>query len=164
MLTRYERGGKGSYVTMAAAAAMALTVSKAIEHDSKSKNISPKQIGATLIEQTPHISYVEVSDTLTIAKKRRHHHLTPAQIAAKEVTPAEFAAWSKVNVCEEGGDWHVSGSTYSGGLGISNANWISYGGQFFSNSAATATPDEQIVVAMRIQKDPPDQNGCAGSW
>jgi len=28
-----------------------------------------------------------------------------------------------VNVCEEGGQWNVDGSVYSGGLGMSRANW-----------------------------------------
>lgn len=98
------------------------------------------------------------------SRRRSRTHLTPAQIAAKEVTPAEFAAWSKVNVCEEGGNWHVAGSEYSGGLGISNVNWAHYGGTAFSPTAAGATPDEQIVVARRIQPNPPDQNGCGGGW
>ena len=96
-----------------------------------------------------------------------HHsqtHPTPAQIAMHEVTREEFVAWSKVNVCEEGGDWHVRGSKYSGGLGIANDNWVQYGGEFFSHSAADATPAEQIVVAMRIQPNPPDQHGCGPGW
>jgi hypothetical protein len=53
---------------------------------------------------------------------------------------------------------------YSGGLGISNLNWRAYGGAQFSASAADATPAEQIIVAERIQPNPPDQYGCTGSW
>lgn len=90
--------------------------------------------------------------------------LTPEQIAASQVTPAEFAAWSKVAVCETGGNWSAEGPIYSGGLGISNANWIIYGGEQFAANAGLATSDEQIVVAMRIQANPPDQDGCTGSW
>jgi hypothetical protein len=112
----------------------------------------------------PYVTYNHPPNTITATKHHHHKAPTPAQIAAKEVTPEEFKEWSKVNECEEGGDWHVSGSTYSGGLGISNANWVSFGGQFFSPTGANATPDEQIVVAMRIQKDPPDQYGCGGGW
>jgi len=89
------------------------------------------------------------------------HQLTPAQVAQNEVTPKERVEWSRVNVCEEGGRWHVQGAEYSGGLGISNTNWIAYGGRQFSSTAAFATPDEQIVVAMRIQPNAPDQDGCA---
>ena len=95
---------------------------------------------------------------------KKHHHLTPAEWAAQQVSPAEFRAWKKVNICEEGGDWHVSGSKYSGGLGISNVNWVAYGGRRFAPTAATATPAEQIVVAERIQPNPPDQHGCTGAW
>jgi len=89
---------------------------------------------------------------------------TPQQIAAKEVTPTDFAQWSKVNICEEGGKWNVRGSVYSGGLGISNVNWVIYGGTFFALNASEATPAEQIVIAKRIQRNPPDQHGCSGSW
>jgi resuscitation-promoting factor RpfA len=80
------------------------------------------------------------------------------------VSLAEFAAWSKVNACEEGGAWHVRGAVFSGGLGISNSNWAEYGGTQFAANAADATPAEQIIVAQRIQPVPPDQHGCSGSW
>lgn len=93
-----------------------------------------------------------------------HKRLTPEEVAARQVTPEEFAAWSKVAVCEEGGDWHVEGSEYSGGLGISTYNWDYYGGKFFAPTGAQATPQEQIVIAERIQPNPPDQYGCAGGW
>ncbi|MFI5271015.1 MAG: transglycosylase family protein [Candidatus Saccharimonadales bacterium] len=91
-------------------------------------------------------------------------HLTKAQIAAREVSPAEFAAWSKVNVCEEGGNWHVRGSTYAGGLGISVVNWHAYGGDYYTASEADATPAEQIEIAEKIQPNPPDQHGCGNGW
>lgn len=60
--------------------------------------------------------------------------------------------------------WMTRGPVYSGGLGISNLNWRAYGGAQFSASAADATPAEQIIVAERIQPNPPDQYGCTGSW
>jgi hypothetical protein len=88
---------------------------------------------------------------------------TPAEVASSEVTPLEFAEWSRVNQCEESGNWYVAGPLYSGGLGISDSNWASYGGEMFAPSANQATPDEQIVIASRIQTYPPDQDGCT-SW
>jgi hypothetical protein len=94
----------------------------------------------------------------TIRNPQRH--ITPEEWAAERVSPAELKAWSKVNKCEEGGDWHVRGSQYSGGLGISNYNWDHYRPRDFPANAADATPAEQIVVAERIQPDPPDQQGC----
>ena len=81
------------------------------------------------------------------------------------VTPEQYAEWSKVNICEEGGNWHVIGPVYSGGLGISDANWIAYGGLRFAPNAAYATRYQQIVIAENIQPNPPDQYGCQpGGW
>jgi len=80
------------------------------------------------------------------------------------VTPAEMTDWSRVCVCEENGNWYVRGPYFSGGLGISDVNWIAYGGTQFAPSAADATPAEQIIIAQRIRSDPPDQNGCTGDW
>jgi hypothetical protein len=89
--------------------------------------------------------------------------LTPAELAASEVTSVEYEEWSLVNQCEELGNWHT-GPKFSG-LGISAANWIKYGGEQFTPTGMTATPDEQIVVAERIQENPPDQHGCQkGGW
>ena len=66
-------------------------------------------------------------------------------------------------MCEEGGNWQADGSRFSGGLGITRANWAGYGGLQYAPEAAEATPDEQIMVAERIQSSPPDQGGCS-SW
>ena len=80
------------------------------------------------------------------------------------VTDADRAAWQKVAICEESGDWTVQGSLYSGGLGMLNSTWVAYGGLEFAPNAGLATIDQQIIVAKRIQTNPPDQNGCSGSW
>jgi hypothetical protein len=87
----------------------------------------------------------------------------PPSAWADPVTPAERAEWSKVNMCEEHGNWHVHGTEFSGGLGISVSNWIAYGGQAEFGPEWAASPDEQIVIAMRMQPYPPDQNGCS-AW
>ena len=78
------------------------------------------------------------------------------------VTPAQRAAWGRVAMCEEGGNWHADGSRFSGGLGITRTNWAAYGGLQYAPSGATATPDQQIMVAERIQSTAPDQYGCRG--
>jgi len=80
------------------------------------------------------------------------------------VTPEEEAAWQKVAICEEGGDWSYQGSVYSGGLGMLNSTWVAYGGLQFAPNAGLATIDQQIIIAEKIQPNPPDQNGCSGSW
>ncbi len=80
------------------------------------------------------------------------------------MTEATFLAWQRVAQCEEGGNWHADVGAYSGGLGISSANWIAYGGSRFAARGADASPDEQIVIAERIQQVPPDQDGACRAW
>jgi hypothetical protein len=87
----------------------------------------------------------------------------PAPIVVDTVTPYQRAAWDRVAMCEEGGNWQADGPRFSGGLGITRTNWSIYGGLQYASSAAQATPDQQIMVAERIQYSPPDQYGCA-SW
>ena len=65
-------------------------------------------------------------------------------------------------MCEEGGNWSADSSRFSGGLGITRANWDIYGGQEFASEGAMATEDQQIMVAERIQPNVPDQYGCRG--
>jgi hypothetical protein len=90
--------------------------------------------------------------------------LSIAQIAAKEVPAYVYAEWKKVNICEQGGNWHVQGDVSDGGLGISNVNWVAFGGLKYAPNGAEATDDEQILVAEKIDPTPPDQNGCDGPW
>jgi hypothetical protein len=78
------------------------------------------------------------------------------------VSPSERAAWERVAMCEEGGNWHAESSRFSGGLGITRANWDNYGGREFAPEGAMATEDQQIMVAERIQPTPPDRYGCSG--
>jgi hypothetical protein len=78
------------------------------------------------------------------------------------VTPAQRAAWERVAMCEEGGNWRADGSRFSGGLGITRSNWGVYGGLAYASEGALASPDQQIMVAERIQASAPDQYGCRG--
>lgn len=86
------------------------------------------------------------------------------------VSAEDMARWSKVNVCEEGGRWDARGSIYSGGLGITNRNWIAFHGTDFASNGALATPEQQVVIAKRIQayggipNYVPDQYGCGYGW
>ena len=86
------------------------------------------------------------------------------EMLALGVTPYDISAWSKVASCEEGGNWAIQGSMYSGGLGMLNQTWVAYGGLDFTPNAGLATMVQQIAVAKRIQPNPPDQNGCSGPW
>ena len=87
----------------------------------------------------------------------------PPPAPVDTVTPAQRAAWERVAMCEEGGNWRSDGSRFSGGLGITRANWAIYGGLQYAPEGAMATEDQQIMVAERIQSSPPDQYGCR-SW
>ena len=87
---------------------------------------------------------------------------TAASGPADTVTPSERAGWERVALCEEGGNWASSGPRFSGGLGISRANWRAFGGDQYAPEGALATEDQQIMVAERIESTPPDQAGCRG--
>jgi hypothetical protein len=80
------------------------------------------------------------------------------------VSSEQMREWSRVALCEESGNWHVVGPRYSGGLGITNRNWIEYGGLQFAPNAGLATAEQQVAIALRIQRYAPDQYGCTGAW
>jgi hypothetical protein len=81
------------------------------------------------------------------------------------VSPTTFAEWSKVAACETGGRWTMQGAVYSG-IGFLNSTWRSYGGLAFAPNAGEASPEEQILIAQRIEGSGyvPDQHGCNGPW
>lgn len=74
--------------------------------------------------------------------------------------------WEKVAVCETGYNWTLRGSLYSGGLGITNYNWVAYGGRKFANNEADASIEEQVYIATKINSSGyvPDQYGCGHGW
>lgn len=59
--------------------------------------------------------------------------------------------WAKVAWCETHGNWHREAPNFDGGLGIARANWVAYGGHDFAPAPHLATPEEQVIVAQRIQ-------------
>jgi hypothetical protein len=86
------------------------------------------------------------------------------------IAPDVMAKWSKVNICETGGNWHTRGNTYEGGLGILKINWLAYGGYRLFGPEWSASPAQQVYIATRIQAlngyagYVPDQYGCSGGW
>ena len=116
---------------------------------------------------------LRLADTLLSGRPAGHKEVAPvippppppapAPGPVDTVTPYQRAAWDRVAMCEEGVNWQSDGSRFSGGLGITRSNWAIYGGEQYAPEAAEATPDEQIMVAERIQASPPDQGGCS-SW
>lgn len=78
--------------------------------------------------------------------------------------------WEEVAICETGYNWTSKGPLYSGGLGITNTNWIKFGGRQFASNASMASPVEQIYIARKIEQGAglvnyvPDQWGCGRGW
>jgi resuscitation-promoting factor RpfB len=59
--------------------------------------------------------------------------------------------WDRMAMCETGGNWaHYPNGTYTGGLGIYNGTWLTWGGGEFAPRAGLATREQQIAVANRI--------------
>lgn len=57
--------------------------------------------------------------------------------------------WDRLAQCEAGGNWATNtGNGYSGGLQFSPGTWAANGG---SGSASSASREEQIAVAERVQ-------------
>jgi len=81
--------------------------------------------------------------------------LVPADVMAK---------WTLVAQCESHQQWSKHGPRYSGGLGFANDVWTKYGSDIAPN-AGDATPEEQVVVALRINGSyVPDQDGKCRNW
>jgi len=71
------------------------------------------------------------------------------------------AEWQHVAICEVGGNWTMTGPSYSG-IGFLNATWSHYGGTAFAPVAGLATRDQQILIGMRVTRGwVPDQYGCS---
>ena len=100
---------------------------------------------------------VTTTTETTIAAPVVNVGLVPREIMLK---------WEKVAVCETGYNWTFRGLLYSGGLGITNYNWIAYGGRQFANNASDASPEEQVYIAIKINSSGyiPDQYGCGHGW
>ena len=86
------------------------------------------------------------------------------------VTPSVMSKWNKVAWCETHRNWQSRGPIFSGGLGITNHNWAEFGGWDFAHNASQATPEQQVLIATRIQENAgvggyvPDQYGYCSAW
>ncbi|MEC5181746.1 transglycosylase family protein [Arthrobacter sp. CG_A4] len=71
--------------------------------------------------------------------------------AASAAVPNAAAAsvWDSLAQCESSGNWAINiGNGYAGGLQFSPSTWAAYGG---TGSAANASREQQIAVAVRVQ-------------
>ena len=65
----------------------------------------------------------------------------------KPIAPDVY--WARIADCETGSDWKHKGR-FSGGLGIYDGTWLTYGGREFAPKAQGATREQQIIIANRI--------------
>lgn len=81
--------------------------------------------------------------------------------------PADYAAWSRVAVCEEGG-WYAPGGNYVDALGIDDTNWYGAGGRPQYGRLSLAQRVYEIRIADRfIHKygiGIPDSGGSCAAW
>jgi len=96
------------------------------------------------------------------------------------ITPRMLQIVARVNLCEEGGDWHVRGTTFRGGLGWRVASdatgrtvpdsgpWHQFRFRTFPRDMASATPRQQAFAMFRFVAfygmAMPDQAGCTGGY
>jgi hypothetical protein len=60
--------------------------------------------------------------------------------------------WKPLAECESGGDWHINtGNGYYGGLQFTIQTWLAFGGGNYASRADLATPQQQVLVAIKTQ-------------
>ena len=60
--------------------------------------------------------------------------------------------WASLAQCESGGNWAINtGNGFYGGLQFTAGTWLSNGGGAYAPTANLATPEQQIVIASKIQ-------------
>ena len=69
---------------------------------------------------------------------------------AEYYRPKTGVNWDGIARCETGGNWHMQGPSFSGGVGFYNGTWNGFGGRQFAPNAGMATREQQIVVAERV--------------
>ena len=111
-------------------------------------------------------SHLHSTVTVTHNKTSKEKPVVTTTTIPLGVTHEDMVKWSRVSICEMGGNWKYQGPIYSGGLGIRNTNWVAYGGLKYAPNAGLATPEQQVAVAKTINAgyNVPDQNGCGRGW
>ncbi|WP_343239967.1 transglycosylase family protein [Streptomyces sp. SID12488] len=81
-------------------------------------------------------------------------------LAATGASAASGTTWDKVAECESGGSWSADGGNgFYGGLQLTQADWVKYGGLAYAASADQASRSQQIAVGEKILADQ-----GAGAW
>jgi hypothetical protein len=91
---------------------------------------------------------------------------TPEQIWEYQAGVANAdGKYDRLAQCETQGNWHMTGSRYSGGVGFANTSWTQFHLDGMPPNAGQATKAEQIVVAERIRWElAPHGSFRGGKW
>lgn len=73
-------------------------------------------------------------------------------VGASKIPRSVFRQWVWVGHCETHDNWTSQTLSYSGALGITRRNWDAYGGLRFAPTGGQATPIQQVLIAMRINR------------
>jgi hypothetical protein len=114
---------------------------KRVDIDAARKSLSARPVEGVLL-----------THAATAAEQER---IAAAVAAAKAASAAALTShtgvnWDGIAECETGGNWSMSGSRFSGGLGFANTTWRGFGGGEFAANAGSASREQQIVVAERV--------------
>jgi hypothetical protein len=76
-----------------------------------------------------------------------------ANAAAQQVAEksSRDSVWDSIAACETQGNSSMQGPSSSGGVGVANNTWSSFGGTEFAPNAGQATREQQITVAERVR-------------
>lgn len=113
-----------------------------------------------------------ISTTSATTTAHVRHHSPHRRVVRRPdhygISRGMMAEVRRVNVCEEGGDWHVNGPEYFGGLGWLAATWAEFREHAWPSDMADAPPYMQANAMFRFVWHygiaMPDQAGCTGSY
>lgn len=95
------------------------------------------------------------------------HRAPPRRLSPRAMSAALRAAiveWTRVAVCEEGGNWASFTYWYPDALGITRPNWISAGGSVRAPSPRVVQVRIAQTLAHRWGIPAPDQDGACRAW
>jgi cell wall-associated NlpC family hydrolase len=84
------------------------------------------------------------------AEERAAAEAATAALRQSQVGVPDDSYWDRMAYCETAGNWGMTGSRYSGGVGFYNGTWDAWGGREFATLAGHATREQQIIVANRV--------------
>ena len=87
---------------------------------------------------------------VALVKQQEEKAAAMNAVVAEYYRPKTGVNWDGIAQCETGGNWHMQGASFSGGVGFYNGTWTGFGGRQFAPNAGMATREQQIVVAERV--------------